>query len=102
MAKAIDNCPIDHTLQQIAGKWKGPIIMMLLEHPNCRFNELEKLLPACSRRMLALQLRELVAAGIIAKKVTATVPVQTSYSLTPRGQRLRPVIEGMQKWGQQG
>ena len=99
MAKAIDNCPIDHTLQQIAGKWKGPIIMMLLEHPNCRFN---KLLPACSRRMLALQLKELVAARIIAKKVTGTVPVQTSYSLTPRGRQLRPVIEGMQKWGQQG
>lgn len=52
--------------------------------------------------MLALQLKELVAARIIAKKVTATVPVQTSYSLTPRGRQLRPVIEGMQKWGQQG
>ena len=99
MAKAIENCPIDQTLQQIAGKWKGPIIMTLLEHGHCRFNELEKRLPGCSRRMLALQLNDLVKAGIVAKEVTATVPVRTSYSLTPRGSQLRPVIEEMQRWG---
>ncbi|MCH3921850.1 winged helix-turn-helix transcriptional regulator [Limosilactobacillus sp.] len=99
MSKAIENCPVDHTMRQIAGKWKGAIILMLLNQSHCRFNELEKKLPNCSRRMLALQLGELVQDGIVAKQVYSTVPPKTSYSLTARGKQLRPIIEGMQQWG---
>ena len=85
--------------KQISGKWKSVIIFRLLEHPRCRFNELQKLIPECSRRMLALQLKELEHDGLISKTVYPVVPPKTEYSLTERGKKLKPVIEGLQEWG---
>lgn len=99
MTKPVENCPIEKTLKQISGKWKSVIIFCLLEHSRCRFNELQKLIPECSRRMLALQLRELERDGLIIRTVYPVVPPKTEYSLTERGRNLKPVIEGLQKWG---
>ena len=99
MTKQVENCPIESSLKQISGKWKSVIIFRLLEHPQCRFNELQKLIPECSRRMLALQLKELEHDGLISKTFYPVVPPKTEYSLTERGKKLKPVIEGLQKWG---
>ena len=65
-----------------------------------RFNELQKLIPDCSRRMLSLQLKDLERDGLVVKKVYPVVPPKTEYSLTERGKSLKEVVEGMQKWGQ--
>lgn len=99
MAKPIKNCPIDQTLQVISGKWKAVIIHVLLENPVCRFSELQARLKNCSRRMLALQLKELERDGILTKRVYPTVPATTDYSLTERGKQLKPIINSMQEWG---
>lgn len=99
MSKPIKNCPIDQTLQVIAGKWKAVVIKTLLANPVCRFSELQAKLVGCSRRMLALQLKELEKDGIILKRVYPTVPPTTDYSLTKRGKQLQPIIDGMQAWG---
>ena len=99
MAKPIKNCPIDQTLQVISGKWKAVIIHVLLENPVCRFSELQKLIPDCSKRMLALQLKDLEKAKIINKKVYPVVPPKTEYSLTDLGKTLFPVIKAMDDWG---
>lgn len=99
MTKPVEDCPIESTLKQISGKWKSVIILKLLEHSKCRFNELQKLIPECSRRMLALQLKELEDDGLITKVVYPVVPPKTEYFLTERGRQLKPVIEGLQKWG---
>ncbi|MDO4903051.1 MAG: helix-turn-helix domain-containing protein [Limosilactobacillus sp.] len=99
MAKPIEGCSIDQTLQVIAGKWKAVIVQTLLMTPVCRFSELEDQLVGCSRRMLALQLKELEDDGVVLKKVYATVPPKTEYRLSERGKQLEPVINSMQKWG---
>lgn len=85
MKKQTADCPIEDTLSQIAGKWKSVIIYMLLQHEPCRFNELEKLIPDCSRRMLSLQLKELESDGLVNKKIYPVVPPKTEYSLTAHG-----------------
>jgi DNA-binding HxlR family transcriptional regulator len=82
-------CPVESTLQIIAGKWKSVIIYHLMAGTE-RFN---------SRRMLALQLHELQVDGVIQKRVYPVVPVKTEYSLTDFGQTLRPVITAMETWG---
>lgn len=105
MAKEVDHlakvkdCPIEHTLQLISGKWKSVIIRVLLKQPVCRFSELQKAIPDCSRRMLSLQLKELVKDGLVQKHVYATVPPKTEYSLTEAGRGLRSLIDSMQEWG---
>ncbi len=91
-------CPVESTLQIIAGKWKSVIIYHLLDGTK-RFNDLQKEITDCSRRMLALQLKELLADGVISKEVYPTVPVKTTYSLTEFGRTLEPVVSAMEQWG---
>ncbi|MBB1079252.1 helix-turn-helix transcriptional regulator [Limosilactobacillus sp. STM2_1] len=95
------DCPIEKTLNLITGKWKSVIIFQLFEHQKCRFSELQRLIPECSKRMLALQLKELEKANIIQKNIILTSPAKTEYSLTPYGQTLEPVIKSIDTWGKQ-
>lgn len=53
-----------------------------------RYNELQKVIPRATPKMLSQQLRELEADGLINRKVYPVVPPKTEYSLTGRGQTL--------------
>lgn len=93
-----DCCPVGTTLDIIGGKWK----VLILYHLNTqtrRFNELQRLMPAITQRMLTLQLRELEGDGIVHREVYAQVPPKVEYSLTPFGQTLMPVIGAIHDWG---
>ncbi|MDO5069520.1 MAG: helix-turn-helix domain-containing protein [Neisseria zoodegmatis] len=94
-----DNCcPVSTTLDIIGGKWK----VLILYHLNTqtrRFNELQRLMPAVTQRMLTLQLRELESDGIVHREVYPQVPPKVEYSLTEFGLTLMPVIEAMHRWG---
>ena len=94
-------CPVESTLQIISGKWKSVILYHLMKKQVCRFSELQKLMPHCSRRMLALQLNELEQDNIIVKRVYPAVPPKTDYRLTSLGKSLSPVIMAMEQWGRQ-
>ncbi|MFQ3544442.1 helix-turn-helix domain-containing protein [Halobacillus rhizosphaerae] len=91
-------CPIETTLSILKGKWKGIIISILSEQA-VRFNELKRLIPGITQRILTLQLKELEEDGIVNRDVEYTVPRKVEYSLTEQGKALFPVIEGMRNWG---
>ncbi|WP_394147091.1 winged helix-turn-helix transcriptional regulator [Shewanella atlantica] len=91
-------CPVEATLEVIGGKWKGVILHHLLSKTT-RFNELRRLMPEITQRMLTKQLRELEADGIISRKVYPQVPPKVEYSMTEYGNTLAPVIEALQSWG---
>lgn len=92
-------CPIQNTLQVISGKWKSVILYHLFEFDVLRFSELQAKLPYVTKRMLARQLAELEEDNIINKKIYATIPVKTEYSISKFGQTLQPVIKSMEIWG---
>lgn len=79
-------------------RWNGLIIVSLLEGA-ARFSELARVVPGLSERMLAERLGELTAAGLVARHVDGGPPVSVRYSLTPRGQALRPALEELERWG---
>ncbi len=91
-------CPVEATLGVIGGKWKV-LILFWLKEGTLRFSELRKKLSGISERVLAQQLRELEADGIVGRAVFAEVPPRVEYSLTPYGQTLRPITELMCRWG---
>lgn len=93
-------CSVEVTLDVIGGKWKGVILFRLLAS-TLRFNELRRLLPDVTQRMLTLQLRELEQAGVIHREVYPEVPPKVEYSLTPFGRSLEPIILLMRDWGDQ-
>lgn len=92
------HCPVNTTLEIIGGKWKVLILYHLLPETR-RFNELQRLLPDITQRMLTLQLRELEGAGIVHREVYPQVPPKVEYSLTAFGRTLTPVIQAMHEWG---
>lgn len=93
-------CPMEACVEVIGGKWKGVILFHLLSGTK-RFNELLRLMPAVTQRMLIRQLRELEADGVVERKVFAEVPPHVEYSLSPFGKTLEPVLRTLQAWGGQ-
>ncbi len=92
-------CAVEATLQLIDGKWKGVVLYHLFASPTLRFNEIRRLLPNVTQRMLTNQLRELEADGLILRKVYAEVPPKVEYSLSPLGRTLEPIIMALKAWG---
>lgn len=91
-------CPVEACVEVIGGKWKGVILYHLLGGTK-RFNELLRLMPGVTQRMLTRQLRELEADRIVERKVYAEVPPKVEYSLTEFGRTLEPVLKTLQGWG---
>jgi len=91
-------CPVEAALYMVGGKWKG-VILYYLRGKTRRFNELRRLIPGVSQRMLTKQLRELEAAQIIHRKVYREVPPKVEYSLTNFGETLSPIMKGLEEWG---
>jgi len=93
-----ENCPVKLTAEVIGGKWK-PLILYYLEDRTRRFSELQRLIPASTKKMLTKHLRELERDEVIHRKVFAQVPPRVQYSLTRHGQSLRPILKLMSAWG---
>ena len=91
-------CPLEVTMEIIGGKYKGVIIGHLI-NKTLRYNELQKLIPHATPKMLIQQLKELEADNIIKRKLYPAVPPKTEYSLTERGKTLIPAIIELNKWG---
>ncbi len=93
-------CPVEATADIIGGKWKAVILYYLFQGPK-RFNELKRLLPEVTQRMLTLQLRELEQDSIVHREIYKEVPPKVEYSLTEFGTSLGPIIVQMLDWGEQ-
>lgn len=96
------SCPLILSLDRISGKWKGVIIWFLLENPTLRFGELKTKVTGAKRitdKMLIQCLRELEADGLIERKVYKVVPPKVEYSLTPQGEKMRPIFDELINFG---
>lgn len=94
----IYNCPVDAAISMIGGKYKVIILYHLLSGCH-RFNQIQKLIPNATPKMLTQQLRELEASGLILRTVYPVVPPKTEYELTEFGMTLMPVLETLCDWG---
>ncbi len=93
-----DRCPVEATLAVIGGRWKPLILYHLRERPR-RFNELRRLIPKVTQRMLTQHLRELEADGVIVRDVREQVPPHVEYSFSVKGRSLLPLLDAMADWG---
>lgn len=85
-------------MELIGGKWKGLVLYHLM-NGTARFNELKRHVGSVTQRMLTKQLRELEADGLIDRKVYPVVPPKVEYSLTEKGESLRPIVMALRAWG---
>src|SRR5258707_14088990 len=92
-------CAVEACLEVIGGKWKGVILHHMMARGVLRLNQIQRLKPNLSPRILTAQLRELEHDGVIVRKVYPVVPPKVEYSLSKAGESLKPLIEAMQDWG---
>lgn len=92
-------CFFELTLLVMGGKWKPVILYHLATDRVMRFSELRRSIGGITERMLARQLRELEADGIVHREVYREVPPRVEYSLTDMGEGLVPILKQLRDWG---
>ena len=94
------SCGIAYTLSLIGGRWKINILSYLLKENKLRYNEILKLLPGISERMLISKLKELQSDNLVNRIVHQQVPPKVEYELTDLGKSLNEIILLMDNWGE--
>ena len=84
----------------IAGKWKPAIIYALVIKGTLRFNELRRLIPRVSQRMLTQQLRDLERHGLVHREFYPEIPPRVEYSVTKLGRSLHPIFRSVCNWAE--
>ncbi len=91
---------IEITVEILSGKWVVLLLTHLGEEKVVRFNEFRKAFPDVSQKMLSQQLKKLEENKIIEKKIFNVIPPKVEYRLTDQGEKLTPLLDEMQLWGQ--
>ena len=97
-ANAIPGCALTAALAAIGGRWKLFVVYRLAEGPR-HFAALRRSLPDMSAKVLAQQLRELQADGLVSRERSGPVPALVFYALTSHGRSVLPVAEEIRRWG---
>ena len=92
------HCPVELTADLIGGRWRSVILAHLKEGVH-RYGQLRRRMPQVSEKMLVQRLRELEAAGLVARTEHPTVPPTVEYALTDEGRSLTPVLQALYDWG---
>jgi DNA-binding HxlR family transcriptional regulator len=95
---AIPGCALTAALAAIGGRWKLFIVYRLADGAS-HFAALRRSLPDLSAKVLAQQLRELQADGLVSRSRSGPVPACVHYALTPHGRSVLPVAEAIRRWG---
>jgi len=96
--KVHHSCPVQATINVLSGKWKVQAVWRLSFGPR-RFAELRNLLSGVSEKVLTAQLRELERDGVVRRTAVLSSPPKVTYSLSPSGETLIPLLEGLCGWG---
>ena len=93
-------CPIRNVLDRIGDKWTMLTLAVLAAAPR-RFNELHRLIPDISKRMLTQTLRGLERDGLATRHVFPTKPPSVEYRLSPLGRSVLVPLAGLIEWADQ-
>jgi len=94
------SCPSRQLLDVLSDKWVS-LVLAVLSTGSRRHSELRRDIAGVSQKMLTQTLRGLERDGLLARTVTASVPVRVDYELTALGQDLARVIGGLKTWAEE-
>ncbi len=94
----IEICPIRNVVARFGNKWSLLVILILNENGSTRFNQLGKMIPDISTKVLANTLHILEADDLLKRTVFPEVPIRVEYKLTETGESLVPIILSLTEW----
>ena len=91
------NCPVQASLGTLGHKWALIILRNIELYGKHRFNEMLKVTPGLTKRVLSMRLRELEHEGFI--KVVETGHNYNSWDLTQKGKDALPILLTLVQFG---
>src|SRR4029077_2858347 len=92
-------CAIAKSLDLVGDRWTLLIVRELALRGPCRYTDVRNGLPGIASNLLSERLRDLEHAGVIVREDAPPPIATTLFRLTPRGEELRPVLDGLVRWG---
>ena len=92
-------CAVAKALDVLGDRWTLLIVRELLLAGPSRYTDLRAGLPGIATNLLADRLRELEAAGLVAREEAPPPVATTLFRLTPRGEAIGPVLNELGVWG---
>ncbi|WP_123538685.1 winged helix-turn-helix transcriptional regulator [Halosimplex salinum] len=93
-------CAITCAAGVLSGKWHPVVVHRLLEEGALGFNRLQESVGDVSSTVLSDTLDGLESDGVVDRTVVSEKPFRVEYSLTDRGEDLRPVVAALHEWGE--
>ena len=92
-------CPVAMAAEVLCTRWTVVLLREFIAG-STRFNDLRRGVPRMSPALLSQRLKQLEAAGVIARNPVRADPSVMEYRLTEAGRELAPLIEQFGIWGQ--
>lgn len=92
-------CPVAMAAEILCTRWTVVLLRELMAG-STRFNDLRRGVPRMSPALLSQRLKDLEAAGILARTASVSDPGIFEYHLTVSGRELGPIVEAFGVWGQ--
>jgi DNA-binding HxlR family transcriptional regulator len=92
-------CALAKALDVVGDRWTILIVRELLLRGPSRYTDLREGLPGIATNLLADRLRSLEQAGLVEREEAPPPVATTLFSLTARGEALRPVLDALARWG---
>jgi DNA-binding HxlR family transcriptional regulator len=92
-------CAVAKSLDLVGDRWTLLVVRELSQRGAARYTDLRNGLPGIASNLLADRLRDLEAAGLVAREEAPPPVATTLFRLTPRGEGLRPVLDELMRWG---
>jgi DNA-binding HxlR family transcriptional regulator len=92
-------CALARALDVVGDRWTLLIVRELAVKGPSRYTDLRHGLPGIATNMLADRLREMEEQGIVRREEAPPPVATTLFSLTERGDELRPVLFALGRWG---
>jgi DNA-binding HxlR family transcriptional regulator len=90
--------PIELTVEVLRGPFR-PLVVWALFWGARPFSELMRHVPDVTKKTLRRELAEMERIGLVVREVRPDSNRRASYSLSPFGETLRPVVGAMYEWG---
>ena len=91
-------CPLEYGLAVFGGRWKSRIICVLAYQNVLRYGKLREEMTNITDAVLAQNLKELIADGMIRRVQFDEIPPRVEYSLTEKGQSVVPLLRNICQW----
>lgn len=85
---------LDESVQMLGKKWAAPVLMEIMSGKDS-FNLLMRAIPGLNSKTLSARVSDFLNAGILVKNDMPTIPRQTQYSLTEKGEELRLLVRDL-------